>query len=247
MGRRDSAILEILTSEHRVEVTSLAERLGVSQVTMRKDLDSLVARGIVIREHGYAELKSPNDIAGRLAYHYQAKLAIAQKAASLISDGETVMVESGSCCALLARALFETPRDITVVTNSAFIADYVRDMPHSKVVLLGGVYQNDAQVMVGPLVATCADSFLVSKLFVGTDGYADGTFTNADMLRAQAVHDMAQRAEQVLVVTESEKFSRRGVVPLDFGTCPVSVVTDSALDAAVSDDLTRRGIEVHKA
>lgn len=247
MGRRDSAILEILTSEHRVEVTSLAERLGVSQVTMRKDLDSLVTRGIVVREHGFAELKSPNDIAGRLAYHYQAKVAIAQKAASLVSDGETVMVESGSCCALLARALFKTPRDVTVVTNSAFIADYVRDMPASRIVLLGGVYQSDAQVMVGPLVATCADSFLVSKLFVGTDGYSNGIFTNADMLRAQAVHDMAQRTERVVVVTESEKFSRRGVVPLNFGNCPVSVVTDSALGSEVHDDLTSRDIEVYSA
>lgn len=247
MGRRDSAILEILTAEHRVEVTSLAERLGVSQVTMRKDLDSLVARGIVVREHGFAELKSANDIAGRLAYHYQAKVAIAQKAASLVNDGETIMVESGSCCALLARTLFKTPRDITVVTNCAFIAEYVRDMPAARVVLLGGVYQNDAQVMVGPLVAACAGSFLVSKLFVGTDGYANGRFTNADMLRAQAVHDMSQRAEHVVVVTESEKFLKRGVVPLDFGDRPLSIVTDSSLEEPVRKDLASRGIEVYYA
>lgn len=244
MGRRDNAILEILTSERRVEVTSLAERLGVSQVTMRKDLDSLVSRGIVVREHGFAELRSSNDIAGRLAYHYQSKVSIARRAAALVADGETVMVESGSCCALLAKALFEKPRDVTVVTNSAFIADYVRNMPAAKVVLLGGVYQKDAQVMVGPLVPLCANSFLVNKLFVGTDGYANGTFTNADMLRAQAVHDMAERADRVIVVTESEKFEQRGVVPLDLAGRPVSVVTDDALSDETRSQLESDGIAV---
>lgn len=244
MGRRDNSILEVLTRRHRVDVASLAETLGVSQVTIRKDLDSLAQRGLVTREHGYATLKNSNDIAGRLAYHYQEKLEIAQRASQLVSDGETVMVESGSCCTLLARALFTEPRDITVVTNSAFIANYVRSMPDAQVVLLGGSFQRDAQAMVGPLVATCANSFLVNRLFVGTDGYTNGSFTNADMLRAQAVHDMAVRAEEVVVVTESEKFSQRGVVPMDFGGKPVSVVTDSKLDPQKREELQQNGVRV---
>lgn len=244
MGRRDNSILEVLTKKRRVDVASLADSLGVSQVTVRKDLDSLAERGLVTREHGYAELKSINDIAGRLAYHYQAKLEIARRAARLVTDGETVMVESGSCCTLLTRALFDKPRDITVVTNSVFIANYVRDMPESNVVLLGGSFQRDAQATVGPLVAACAGSFLVNKLFIGTDGYAAGSFTNADMLRAQAVHDMACRAEEVIVVTESEKFSQRGVVPLDLAGRPVTVVTDSDIEPQRRAELESAGVEV---
>ena len=71
MSKRDGKILEIVTAKKRVDVTSLAERLGVSAVTMRKDLDALQSKGLVVREHGYAMLANPNDVGGRLAYHYE--------------------------------------------------------------------------------------------------------------------------------------------------------------------------------
>lgn len=73
-----------------------------------------------------------------------------------MADGSTVMVESGSCCALLARELADTKERVTIVTNSAFIANYVRDSTSVSCTLLGGSYQRDSQVMVGPLVRTCA-------------------------------------------------------------------------------------------
>ena len=69
VSKRDGKILEILTTGGRVEVAELSERLGVSNVTMRKDLDSLQKRGLVLREHGFALLANPNDVSGRLAYH----------------------------------------------------------------------------------------------------------------------------------------------------------------------------------
>lgn len=135
------------------------------------------------------------------------KRRIAARAAELVRDGETVMIESGSCCALLADALTGAGRDVTIITNSAFIAGYVRRKPGAKVILLGGVYQNDAQVMVGPLVRQCAENFCVDRLFIGTDGYASRSgFTNSDHLRAQAVRDMAAQAEEVVVLMESSKF-----------------------------------------
>ncbi len=243
MGRRDTQILSALSERGRMDVATLAEELGVSQVTMRKDLDGLAGRRLVRREHGFAELGSTNDVAGRLAYHYAQKVSIARRAAELVSDGETVMVESGSCCALTARALLECRCDVTVITNSAFIAAYVRDLPHASVILLAGNYQMDAQVTVGPLVRASVASLSVDKLFVGTDGYsASSGFTNADALRAQAVHDMAERAANVYVVTESEKFSQRGVVSLDLSGRPVHVITDMGIDDSVRAELAARGI-----
>ena len=96
-------------------------------------------------------------------------------------------------------------------------------------VLLGGIYQKDAQVTVGPMVAQCVGGFFVDLLFAGTDGYSERTgFTNADQLRAQAVRDMAAHAERVVLLTESEKFQRRGTVPLALGAKPLTVITDAA-------------------
>ena len=245
MAKRDSIILHILTTEKKVEVTSLAERLGVSTVTMRKDLDALQAKGLIVREHGFAMLANPNDVGGRLAYHYDEKLLIARRAAELVPDGGTVMVESGSCCALLARVLADTKQNVTVITNSAFIANYVRDSASVSCTLLGGTYQRDSQVMVGPLVHTCAQEFYVDRLFIGADGWIDGVgFTNADQMRADAVRSMAASASEVVVLTESEKFGQRGAVPMRLPGKHVSVITDEHVSDEWRQSLERSGVSV---
>ena len=230
MGKRDNSILRMLTAKQRIDVSTLSERLGVSEVTVRKDLDALQAKGLVVREHGYATLTNPNDVGGRRAYHYEEKLRIAHQAAELVPDGATVMIESGSCCALLARELADTKQGVTIVTNSAFIAAYVRDSTRVGVTLLGGTYQRDSEVMVGPLVRTCAQEFYVSHLFIGTDGWAKGIGpTNADQMRADAVRSMAGSAAKVVVLTESEKFGHHGAVPMRLDGKQLLVVTDEGI------------------
>ena len=113
--------------------------------------------------------------------------------------------------------------------------------------MLGGDFQNDAQVMVGPILRTCAAQFYVDKLFVGTDGFsAKLGFTNNDHLRVQAVRDMAEHAEQVVVVTESVKFAQQSVVPMNLGTSVKMVVTDARMPALQEQVLTEMGIEVCK-
>ena len=125
------------------------------------------------------------------------------------------MIENGSCCALLADTLTATKKDLTIITNSAFIAEYIRGKSNFQIILLGGIYQQDSQVMVGPMVQECVSNFFVDYFFIGTDGYDSRIgFSNRDQMRAQAVRDMSHQAEQIVVLTESDKFSKRGVVPL---------------------------------
>ncbi len=245
MSKRADQILEILTNETKIEVSFLAEKLGVSQVTVRKDLDDLENRGIVTREHGYALLRSMDDLNSRIAYHYEEKKRIAKKAAEQISNGDTLMIESGSCCALLADALAETKKNLTIITNSAYIAGYIRGKSNFQIILLGGIYQEDAQVMIGPMVRQCADNFCVDRFFIGTDGYSARTgFTNRDQMRAQAVQDMAHQVEQVIVLTESDKFSRHGIVPLNLQGLIKQVITDNQIEQSVKKELESQKINV---
>ena len=125
-NERLNKILELLTTDGKAEVIDLSQRFGVSQVTIRKDLSELEEQGLIERAHGFARLRSRDDVAGRLAYHFEAKKKIAARAATLVADGDTVMIESGSCCALLAEQLVSEKSDLTIITNSAFIADYIR-------------------------------------------------------------------------------------------------------------------------
>jgi len=242
LKERHAHILELVTKNKRIEVSALAEALGVSNVTMRKDLDTLESQGVLRREHGYAVLDGMEDISGRLAYHYESKQKIAGQAVSLIQDGDTVMIENGSCCALLAEEIATQRQDVTIVTNSAFIADFVRKKGSVHLVLLGGAYQNDSQVCVGPLLKQSAGNFFVSRLFIGTDGYTrEAGFTNRDHMRAQAVRDMARQATEVIVLTESEKFSSQGVVPLNISARVSTIITDDNIPDSVREDLSSQG------
>jgi DeoR/GlpR family transcriptional regulator of sugar metabolism len=210
MTERHNRILELLARKQRLEVSVLAEVLAVSQVTIRKDLDYLEERELIRREHGYALFGSLDDVGSRMAFHYNEKRRIAKLAASLVEEEETIMIESGSCCALLAEELANT-KPVTIVTNSAFIANHIRHAPYARVILLGGEYQNSAQVLVGSITRQCAEIFLSNKFFMGTDGFNEHYgFTGKNHLRAQTVREMAEHAEQIIVLTESEKFLHQG-------------------------------------
>ena len=109
-------------------------------MTIRKDLTALEEMELISREHGYAVVRNMADITNRLAVCYDVKQKIAQAASELVSEGETIMVESGSSCALMVEKLAETKKDITVITNSVYIARFIRESEGGvmKVILLGG-------------------------------------------------------------------------------------------------------------
>ncbi|NLF27923.1 MAG: DeoR/GlpR transcriptional regulator [Clostridiales bacterium] len=248
MNKRESTILDLLSKHGRLNTAVLAEKLGVSQVTVRKDLDALEARRIVRRAHGYAIFGGSDDINNRLAIHYEEKRKIALRAAALVEDGETLMIESGSCCTLLAEQIARTKTGATIVTNSAFIANYIRHAENARVVLLGGDFQNGAQVTVGPILRACTKQFYVDKLFVGTDGYTEKLgFIADDHLRVQAVRDMAEQAKHVIVVTESDKFLRSSVVPMGIPGGVHTVVTDGEIPKDAEASLIRSGVNILKA
>ena len=212
---RQTQIVEVLCKEKRMEVVKLSEMLNVSQVTIRKDLDALEERGLITREHGFATLNSDDDMNIRLAIHYESKQQIAKMACASIQNGETIMIESGSCCALLADEIGKTKKDVTIITNSAFIADYIRKYKNIHMILLGGNYQKESQVLVGPLLRNSVRTFFVDKLFIGTDGFSKETgFTGNDYMRSEAVRDMAKQAKHVIIVTESTKFEQIGLCNL---------------------------------
>ena len=247
MTERHHTILETLAAVQRIEVSALADILRVSQVTARKDLDQLEEMGLIRREHGYALFGSIDDVGRRMAIHYDIKRRIAKAAATVVEDGETVMIESGSCCALFAEELANTKEGITIVTNSAFIANHVRHAPDCRVILLGGEYQNAAQVMVGSITRKCAEVFFSDKFFIGADGFDERFgFTGRDHIRAQTVRDLAEQADELIILTESEKFNHHGVE----GTVPTArvsqVYTDDHIPAEKETFLRLRNVQVCK-
>lgn len=244
MRERQTKILDIIGEKKRVMVQELSEVLKVSDVTIRKDLSVLEEKGLIKREHGFATLPESDDVSTRLLFNYETKRTIARKALESICEGESVMIESGSCCALLAEEIAQNRRDVTIITNSVFIATFLRNKRGVRVILLGGEFQPEAQVMVGPLVKKCAENFFVDKFFVGTDGFNERGAMSGDLMRAEAVRNMAQSARQAIILTESKKFSQVGVVPLLTYKELDTIYTDENISDETLKSLTSRGIRI---
>lgn len=211
MNERRMQILKDISENEKISVAELSEKYSVSQVTIRSDLKILESKGLIKRIHGGASSLLDERIDSRLNSNYEIKMRLALRAAQMVESGETIIIESGSTNALLAGILAET-KDVTIVTNSYFIANFVRDYPRIKIILLGGDYQPDSEVCVGPLTRQALQSFYVDKLFIGSDGFSeeDG-FTCNNMQRAEVASSMAKRANATIVLTDSSKFSLRGV------------------------------------
>lgn len=243
MNRRTNQILERLAKQHRIEVATLAKEFGVSQVTIRRDLDGLEKIGIIERVHGFAVLKSTDNISGRLAIHYEEKRKIADRALELVEDGDTIMIESGSCCAILAGQIAAERKNVTILTNSVYIAEHAAPACH--VILTGGLYQKETECLVGPMIAEAVRHFHVRFSFIGVDGFTgDGHFTNKDMMRAKAVEDMAQAADEVVVLTESEKFKAAGASLLQLEGKTLRLYTDRNLPAPAREKLQAQGVMI---
>jgi len=246
MIQRHLDILELLETMERLDVTSLADKLSISPSTIRKDLEFLENQGLLKRQHGYAVRVSSDNINYRMVFNYESKQAIAHEAVSLINDGETLMIESGSTCALFASMLVKNKKDITIITNSTFIARYVNSSS-AKVVLLGGEYHSDAEVVVGPFVKMCASQIYVDKFFVGANGFSPSRgFLNSNISRAEAVQSMAESANKRYVLVDNTKLSILSTIALFPNTKVTGVICNEPVPIEAQEYFHQNNIELIK-
>lgn len=245
MHSRHSAILELVNERGRVTVVDLAAQVGVSEVTIRQDLNYLEDKGFLKRVHGAATILDSDDPQHRLWARSKTKLHLAEKAAALVLPGESVLIEGGSANVMLAKLLGERG-DVAIVTPSSFIAHELREM-RNEVILLGGQYQPSSESLVGPLTRLCIQHVHFSKAFIGVDGFhIDTGFTNRNMMRADVANAILAKGQTNIVLTDSTKFGR--VHPGAIG--PTSriqkVITDDHLPSADEQWLRQQGIELVK-
>lgn len=245
MIERHVKMIEIVADRGEIETGELARLLNTSEVTVRNDLTTLSKKGILARRRGYATLPNADDTNYHMALHYEAKLKIAATAAQRVRDGETIIVGTGSTCAVFAAQVAETKRSVTILTNSAYVAANLCKEPDGKIILLGGSYQKHSQCMVGPLVKKCLEDFHVGTAFVGADGFTlEGGFFGVDMERAEALRDMVDRAERVCMLLDGSKLGRSGTVSFLNAASVSELITDDSSNIALCDDLRANGMQV---
>lgn len=244
MNDRQSRILELLSQGELTLVKTMSQELSVSSVTIRQDLAYLEEEGLVKRVHGGAVLGESDDIRSRLGVNYEKKILVARKAASLVRDGETIFIESGSVNALLARELLKRS-SLTVLTTNLFIARQMRKGSHVQVIVVGGIYQHQSESLVGQLAKQFIGQVNFGKAFVGIDGFSpEAGFTCRDMMRAEIAAQIIERSRESYVLTDSSKFGRSELQTICRTDQVDWVISDEGIPKESREVLLRNGVQL---
>lgn len=235
--QRQARILTELRRVGAVRVADLTELLGVSDMTIRRDLEQLTAEGTARKVHGGAVLTGQvafePGFAAKSQLAQPAKHAIAERAAALIRPGAAIALSAGTTTWAMARYVAATS-GITVVTNSTTVADAITAIDTARqvsVILTGGV-RTPSAALVGPVADRTIASMHVDQLFLGVHGMdARAGYTTPNLAEATTNRTFVDAAREVIVLADSSKW---GVVGLaDIGPLAVArtVITDDRLPA----------------
>lgn len=244
LNNRQNKILEVLGKNDRTSVNELSEKLNVSSVTIRQDLNFLATEGLLKRVHGGAVLKDADDLINRLGVNYEKKLRIAKKVATFVNEGETILIESGSVNVLLARELLKIKK-VTIITTNVYIARQFRKNEQANIIILGGIYQHDSETLVGKITKICIDQINIDKAFIGIDGYkTDSGFTLRDLFRAEISSYIIQKAKDVFIVSDSSKFGKTELTNICYPADIQHIATNDDLNIHFQNEFNKAGIDL---
>ena len=245
---RQRAILELLRRDGRVVVVDLARQFHTSQVTIRKDLDILHVKGQIHRTHGGAlpardgALEDPT-LREKEKLHRKEKLLIAAAAVSMVSEGQVVILDSGTTTTAIARAL-RNFRNLTIITNAVNIAAELSGST-VEVVLSGGNLRKNSFSLVGPIAEETLHKLHADILFLGVDGFdVQYGISTPNLLESKVNRVMIEISKVAVAVCDSSKFGKRSLSLIAPPSSLQHVITDSGIPKADLSALKKSGVEV---
>jgi DeoR family fructose operon transcriptional repressor len=250
---RHLKIRALLDAQEFVDLETLCRELDASESSVRRDLIQMESEGALRRVYGGAmavQRDLNRDVVPDLGLDFdwqskrqwEHKRQIAAKAAALIEDGQTVILDGGSTVAAVAQALRN--RSLHVITNSLPIALAFEDSRQIEVTLTGGFLYPRLLVTLGPLCEQMLSGVAADVLVMGIGGASANGFSNGNTLVVGSERKMIEVARKVIIVTDHTKFGRNAMIhlaPLDVADC---LVSDAGLAEEYQELLRERGVEV---
>jgi len=245
---RRQHILSLIQKNGRVLVDELSSALDLSKITIRKDLDYLQSKDLIVRTHGgalpaHAGALSDPTIQEKKELHHEEKVKIAKAAAAMVSEGQCIILDSGTTTTEIARAILSF-RNLTVITNALNIA---ADLARSdfEIIMIGGTLRKNSLSVVGPLAEDVLKEMHADIVFMGVDGFdIEIGLTTPNVLEARVNRAMAKAAQKVVAVCDSSKFNHRSLSLIVDTSSIDHVITDSKLGADDIKSIRDAGIEV---
>lgn len=245
---RRAKILEILERDGQARVNALSELFGVSEVTIRNDFDKLEEKGLLIRTRGGGirnqRFRIDYQLNKEATSHLREKQLIGKKAASLVEDKDTILLDSGTTTLEIAKNL-SSASDLTVVTNALNIADQFVDNLSVSVVMLGGHLHQSTVSLIGPMAEENVGKLYCDKMFLGVNGIdSKHGIYKAHVEDSHLKRLMMHVSKEVIVVADSSKFRKRSFSLLAPIADVHAVVTDSNAPEEEIQNLQKVGINV---
>jgi DeoR family transcriptional regulator, aga operon transcriptional repressor len=248
--QRRRNLLDLVDQQGQVTVAEMVKRFSISAVTVRGDLDALASLGAVVRSHGGAvrRLEATQDypLRAKETLHRDEKVRIGKAAAELVEPGETIILDSGTTTAEIARHLKRLKmQPLTVITNALNIAIELADSPGISLIMIGGLLRPVSCSFVGPQAEAMMNEFHANRLFLAVDGFdLENGPSTPDVLEAQLNNVMIRSAREVNVVTDFSKLGRRSVSRIGPFNRIRRLITDHRAPQEFTEGLRKSGIEV---
>ena len=245
---RRQYIVALAQQHGRVLVEDLSQSLGISRITIRKDLDYLQSRGALQRTHGGALLPGNGALADpslkeKEGRHSVEKQRIAAAAVSLVEEGHCVLLDSGTTTTAIARMLKNFSR-LTVITNAVNIAAELSNTDF-EVLLTGGSLRKNSFSLVGPLAEDMLRDMHADILFLGVDGFdLEIGLTTPNVMESRVNRAMVKAASTVVAVCDSTKFNRRSLSKIVDASAIHHVITDNNLPTVTAEALRSLNIRL---
>jgi DeoR/GlpR family transcriptional regulator of sugar metabolism len=250
-AERRRRIAEIIRSRGVVSVADMAESLGTSEITLRRDLRAMADQGLLMRTHGGAVL--PAGLAHEPTYSEKASQAAAEKAAiarlavRMVRAGDSIVLGPGTTTLALARLLIDYP-ELTVVTNSLLVAQALMPATRVEVILTGGTLRRGIHALVGPAAEDSVRSLRASQAFISGNGLtAERGLSTPSPLVAATDRALAAAALQIVVLADHTKIGHETMsqtIPLQRIS---TLITDAGADPAELALIREAGVEVQVA
>ena len=246
---RERRIRDLLATQEFLDMATLCQELGASESSVRRDLASLERAGLLRRVHGGALATEAGG--GLLDFSQQSRRASDEKkrigrlAASLVEDGETVILDGGSTVTAVARELLG--RSLHVITNSLPIAQVFWDARTIEVTLTGGFLYPRLGVLLGPFCEEMLSGLAADVVVMGAGGVTETGLSNNNTLIVGAEKKMIAAARRVIIAVDHTKFGRPAMVPLTPLDAVDIVVSDVRLGEEYRRLLKRHKVEIQLA
>ena len=247
---RRQKIQEVLEHNGRITIEEIATKFKVSAVTARADLDTLADRGGALRSHGGAvrQLNPVVDYPLRFkeAIHHAEKVRIGHAATEMIKRHQTIILDSGTTTAQIARQIKAARiHPLTVITNALNIAYELAETEGVSMIMIGGILRHASSSFVGPQAERMLQDLHADHLFLAVDGlHPDVGFSTPDILEAQLNNVMIRVSTEVTVVADASKFGRRSLSLIGKVECAQRIITDSRIQADAAAAFRAKGLEL---